>query len=252
MKKIAFITGASAGIGAAIAERLAHAGYDLVLAARRFEKLEVMAKELAQKYTVRALPIALDVCDRAMVEKTIASLSAEWSAIDVLVNNAGLAQGREPIQNGDPAGWDTMIDTNLKGLLYVTHAVLPQMVARKSGHIVNLSSVAGLQPYENGNVYCATKHAVKALSDSMRIDLLKFGIKVTTIYPGLVKTEFATVRYHGDAKKVADTYTGYEPLLPGDIAEAVEFAVTRSRNVEIADMVITPLAQADSNHLYKA
>ncbi|MDO4672716.1 MAG: SDR family NAD(P)-dependent oxidoreductase, partial [Porphyromonadaceae bacterium] len=210
MKPIALVTGATSGIGRATAIKLSEMGYRLIIAARREDRLNDL-KALLSK-TTEVLSITLDVRDRKAVEESLGHLPEEWAAVEVLVNNAGLAVGLEPIQDGDPDDWDRMIDTNVKGLLYVTKAIAPGMCSRKKGHIFNLGSIAGKQVYANGNVYCASKHAVNALSQGMRIDMLPYGVKVTQICPGAVETEFSLVRFHGDQHKADNVYTGYEPL----------------------------------------
>lgn len=245
-KKIAFITGASAGIGAASARVFAREGYDLLLAARRVDRLEALSAEVTREYGVQTHLIALDVRHADEVSAAIDGLPEPWKQIDVLINNAGLSQGLDPIQTGDIGDWDRMIDTNVKGLLYVTRAVAPLMVARQQGHIINLGSIAGKEVYPNGNVYCATKHAVDALSKGMRIDLLASNIKVTAIHPGMVETEFSEVRFKGDTERASAVYEGIDPLLADDIAEAAWFAASRPKHVNINDMVIMPTMQANA------
>lgn len=249
MNKTVFITGASAGIGAACARLLAAQGYRLILAARRMDRLAALADELKQAHGTEIHQIELDVRSRQAVERSLADLPAAWQQIDVLINNAGLSQGLEPIQTGDPDDWDRMIDTNLKGLLYVTRAVVPGMVERQSGHIVNIGSIAAKEVYPNGNVYCATKHAVDALTQGMRIDLLDDGIKVTAIHPGMVETEFSVVRFKGDEERAAAVYHNLEPLVADDIAEAVWFALSRPPHVNINDMLIMPTIQASATQI---
>ena len=244
--KIAFVTGASAGIGAACAEVLAREGYNLLLAARRLERIEELAARLRKAHGIDTHVLSLDVRDADTVFTTFENLPEQWKQIDVLVNNAGLSQGLDPIHEGDIGDWDRMIDTNIKGLLYVTRVVSPIMASRKSGHIVNLGSIAGKQAYPGGNVYCATKFAVDALSQGMRIDLLDKGIKVTAIHPGMVETEFSEVRFKGDKERAASVYQNLEPLVAEDIAEAVWFAVSRPKHVNINDMIIMPTAQANA------
>lgn len=246
MNKTAFITGASAGIGAACAEILAREGFNLLLAARRMDRLTAMSAELSEKHNIDVHTVELDVRDRDAVNKTFASLPEKWMKIDVLINNAGLSQGLDPIQTGDIDDWDRMIDTNLKGLLYVTRSVVPGMVERGKGHIINIGSIAGKEVYPNGNVYCATKHAVDALSKGMRIDLLPHGIKVTAIHPGMVETEFSVVRFKGDEERAAAVYHNLEPLVAEDIAEAIWFAISRPPHVNINDLLIMPTIQANS------
>lgn len=249
--KIACITGASAGIGAATARILAQNGYHLLLAARRVDRLEALATELKTRYSIQVHVFALDVRDRAAVNKAFELLPAEWKAIDVLVNNAGLSQGLDAFHEAKLDDWDTMIDTNLKGFLYVSRLVSAWMVARQSGHIVNIGSIAGKETYANGNVYCATKHAVDSLNKAMRIDLLPHGIRVTGIHPGAVETEFSEVRFKGDIERAKKVYEGFDPLLANDIAEAIWFALSRPAHVTINDLVIMPTAQANTSHLIR-
>jgi len=251
MPKIAFITGSSAGIGAATATILAQNGFDLLLAARRLDRLETLATELQAQYGVRVHTFALDVRNRAEVSAQLNALPAEWQNIDLLVNNAGLSQGLDTFHEGNLDDWDTMIDTNIKGLLYVSRLVSEWMVARKTGHIINIGSIAGKETYANGNVYCATKHAVDSLNKAMRIDLLPYGIRVTGIHPGAVETEFSAVRFKGDIERAQKVYDGFEPLIAQDIAEAIWFAVSRPAHVTINDLVIMPSAQANTSHLLK-
>ena len=246
MNKTALITGATSGIGRAVADIFAENKYNLIVTGRRSERLQELKAALEQQYGISVLALCFDVRDNDEVVRNIASLPVEWRNIDVLVNNAGLAVGLNHIQDGVLDDWERMIDTNIKGLLYVTRAVSPLMVARNSGHIVNICSVAGKEVYENGNVYCATKHAVDALSKAMRIDMLGHNIKVTNICPGAVETEFSIVRFKGDTQRAAGTYKGIEPLTGRDIAECIYFAVSLPKHVCINDMMIMPTAQADS------
>ena len=246
MNKIALITGATSGIGRAVADIFAENKYNLIVTGRRSERLQELKAALEQQHGISVLALCFDVRDNDEVVRNIASLPVEWCNIDVLVNNAGLAVGLNHIQDGVLDDWERMIDTNIKGLLYVTRAVSPLMVARNSGHIVNICSVAGKEVYENGNVYCATKHAVDALSKAMRIDMLGHNIKVTNICPGAVETEFSIVRFKGDTQRAAGTYKGIEPLTGRDIAECIYFAVSLPKHVCINDMMIMPTAQADS------
>ena len=246
MNKTALITGATSGIGRAVADIFAENKYNLIVTGRRSERLQELKAALEQQYGISVLALCFDVRDNDEVVRNIASLPVEWRNIDVLVNNAGLAVGLNHIQDGVLDDWERMIDTNIKGLLYVTRAVSPLMVARNSGHIVNICSVAGKEVYENGNVYCATKHAVDALSKAMRIDMLRHNIKVTNICPGAVETEFSIVRFKGDTQRAAGTYKGIEPLTGRDIAECIYFAVSLPKHVCINDMMIMPTAQADS------
>lgn len=242
--KTALITGATSGIGAACAHLFAQQGYQLILVARRAEKLEETARHLADKYAVEIKTLIADVRDKASLKQVLEGLPQEWKAVDVLINNAGLSQGLEPIDQGDTDDWDAMIDTNVKGLLYVTRIVSPWMVKNQRGHIINIGSIAGKEVYPNGNVYCATKHAVDALNKGMRADLLPHGIKVTAINPGMVETEFSVVRFKGDEARAKKVYEGVEPLHAQDIAEAIWFAVSRPAHVNINDMLIMPAAQA--------
>lgn len=242
--KTALITGATSGIGAACAHLFAQQGYQLILVARRAEKLEETAKHLADKYAVEIKTLIADVRDKANLKQVLESLPENWKAVDVLINNAGLSQGLEPIDQGDTDDWDAMIDTNVKGLLYVTRIVSPWMIKNQKGHIINIGSIAGKEVYPNGNVYCASKHAVDALNKGMRIDLLPHGIKVTAINPGMVETEFSVVRFKGDQERAKKVYEGVEPLHAQDIAEAIWFAVSRPAHVNINDMLIMPTAQA--------
>lgn len=244
--KTALITGATSGIGKSCAHLFAQQGYQLVLVARREEKLNEVAKHLADKYAIEVKTLIADVRDNSVLKEVFESLPEDWKKIDVLINNAGLSQGLDPIQNGDTNDWDTMIDTNVKGLLYVTKIVSNWMIAAKKGHIINIGSIAGKEVYPNGNVYCATKHAVDALNKGMRLDLLPHGIKVTAINPGMVETEFSVVRFKGDADKAKKVYEGLEPLLAQDIADAIWFAVSRPAHVNINDMLIMPTAQASA------
>ncbi|OIN60671.1 NAD(P)-dependent oxidoreductase [Arsenicibacter rosenii] len=245
----ALITGATSGIGKATAAALAQRGYNLILCGRRTDRLADVAGELSQQTAVTTL--TFDVRDRNAVAEAIASLPAGWQAIDVLVNNAGNAHGLSAVQDGDPDDWDAMIDGNVQGLLYVSKAVIPGMVERQKGHIVNISSIAGKQTYANGAVYCASKAAVEALSTGMRLDLTQHGIKVTNIAPGAVETEFSVVRFKGDAGRAAKVYEGFDPLTARDIADAIVYAVTAPANVTIADMTILASAQAAATTIYR-
>ena len=240
--KIAFITGASAGIGAACAHIFAANNYKLILAARRIDRLQELANELPTTCHL----IELDVRNQSDVQKAVDALPTEWKSIDVLINNAGLAAGVNPIQSGSLDHWDRMIDTNVKGLLYISKAIIPLMVEQNKGHIFNVASLAGKEVYPNGNVYCASKHAVDALSKGMRLDLLPHHIKVTNIAPGLVETEFSIVRFDHDEDKAKKVYDGFEPLRAEDIADCIWFAASRPYHVNIADMLILPAAQANS------
>ena len=246
MNKIALITGASAGIGEACAIKLAENGFDLIIAGRREKNLENLAKKIQKTYKNEVLSLCLDVRNYKEVEKTINSLPEKWKNIDVLVNNAGLAVGVSPIEQGVVDDWDRMIDTNVKGLLYVTRCVSPLMVDRKKGLIVNISSIAGKEAYPGGNVYCGTKHAVEAITKGMRIDLLPHNIRVSSIAPGMVETEFSLVRFKGDEDKAEQVYNGFEPLKAEDIADSLLFIATRPDHVSINDILIMPSAQASA------
>ena len=246
MNKTALITGATSGIGRAVADIFAENKYNLIVTGRRSERLQELKAALERQHGISVLALCFDVRDNDEVVRNIESLPVEWRNIDVLVNNAGLAVGLNHIQDGVLDDWERMIDTNIKGLLYVTRAVSPLMIARNSGHIVNICSIAGKEVYENGNVYCATKHAVDALSKAMRIDMLGHNIKVTNVCPGAVETEFSIVRFKGDTQRAAGTYRGIEPLTGRDIAECIYFAVSLPKHVCINDMMIMPTAQADS------
>ncbi len=252
MNKIALITGATSGIGLAVARKLASLGYDLIITGRRQPRLEQLQKELSQKYPqTRTLTLCFDVRNLEEVTQHLSHLSDDWKNIDVLINNAGLAAGLDPIHQGNIDDWERMIDTNIKGLLYVTRAVTPCMVERKRGHIFNIGSIAGKEVYANGNVYCATKHAVDALSKGMRIDLLPYGIKVTQICPGAVNTEFSVVRFHGDKERADNVYTGMTPLYGEDIADCIASVMALPENICINDMIVMPTAQASSGHFFR-
>ncbi len=244
--KLVFITGASSGIGASCAEQCARQGARLLLAARRNDRLSTLAEELRKKYSVDVHTIRLDVRKREEVESVLGALSDPWKKISVLVNNAGLASGLSSIQEGDMDDWEKMIDTNIKGLLYVTRAVVQGMIARKEGHIINIGSIAAYQFYPNGNVYCATKAAVNALTNTMRLDLHGSGIRVSTVDPGLVETEFSIVRFHGDQARADKTYEGMTPLTPDDIADAVIYCATRPLYVNIQQIVLMPTDQSST------
>jgi 3-hydroxy acid dehydrogenase/malonic semialdehyde reductase len=244
MTKIAFITGATSGIGEACAHVLAREGYSLVLTGRREDRLEKLGKKLNTKYNVEIAVSAFDVRDRQQVISSLEELPAKWRKVNVLINNAGLSQGLDPIDKGSFDDWDTMIDTNIKGLLYVSKIVSNWMKDTKSGHIVNLGSIAGKEVYPNGNVYCATKSAVDALGKAMRIDLLPYGIRVTTVDPGAVETEFSEVRFKGDKERAKKVYEGFQPLSALDVAETIWFAVSRPAHVNINELTIMPAAQA--------
>jgi len=251
MRKIALVTGATAGIGTAIAEILAKNGYNLIITGRRKDLLDMLKNELGVKFKSDVLALNFDIRDRQQTENAIDHLPETWKDIDVLINNAGLAAGLAPIHEGSVDDWDQMIDTNVKGLLYITRKLAPLMIKRGSGHIVNLSSIAAKETYENGNVYCATKHAVDALTKGMRIDLVKHNIKVTSISPGMVETEFSLVRFKGDKARADKVYEGLTPLSAEDIAEAVWFALSRPAHVNINDMLIMPTSQASITNVVR-
>ena len=242
MTKTALITGATSGIGKATAQILAKNNYKIILCGRREDRLITLEKELSEFTEVHTL--SFDVRDKKAVFERINSIPEAFSTIDVLINNAGNAHGLDPIQNGDLDDWDAMIDINVKGLLYVSKAIIPQMIERKSGHIINIGSIAGKEVYPNGNVYCASKHAVDALNQAMRMDLNPYGIRVGAIHPGAVETEFSEVRFKGDTDRAANVYKGFEPLRPEDIADIIHFVVSRPYHVNIADLIIFPTAQA--------
>ena len=241
---IALITGATSGFGKAIALKFAEHGYDVIIAGRREERLNQLEHIIKDTYDVKVFSLCFDVRDKIKTEEELNALPHDWKEVDVLVNNAGLASGLSTIQDGDINDWELMIDTNVKGLLYVSRTVIPWMVKRNKGHIINIGSIAGKEVYPKGNVYCATKHAVDAISKAMRIDMLPHGIKVTAIHPGAAETEFSLVRFKGDADKAKQVYNGIDPLVAEDIAEVAYFAASRSKHVVLNDIVITPLAQA--------
>ncbi|HEX8271307.1 MAG TPA: SDR family NAD(P)-dependent oxidoreductase [Longimicrobiaceae bacterium] len=240
------VTGASAGIGAACARAFAGAGARLLLAARRAERLEALAAELRDAHGTESRLLELDVRDAEAVAAVLGGLPAEWAEVDVLVNNAGLGRGLEKAHEGSPADWDEMVDTNVKGLLYVTRAVLPGMVARGRGHVVNIGSVAGHEVYPGGAVYCATKHAVGAITKGLRMDLLGTGVRVSTVDPGMVETEFSVVRFHGDRERADRVYAGMTPLVADDIADAVLWCATRPPHVNIDEIILKPTDQASA------
>jgi len=246
MPSIVFITGASSGFGKACAEKFATAKFNLILNARRAERLKELKKELSSKYGVKILTIPFDVQDKQAVFNAIEKLPPEWQDIDLLINNAGLALGRDFFDEADFQDWETMIDTNVKGLLDVSRAVLPFMIKRQSGHIINIGSTAGKEVYDKGNIYCASKHAVDAISKAMRIDLLRHNLKVTAIHPGAAETEFSIVRFKGDAQKATAVYDGFQPLSAKDVADVVYYCATLPAHVCINDLVMTSLQQANS------
>lgn len=245
--KIACITGSSSGIGYSTAKALALLGYDLILIARRMDRLELLRSELlsdSSEFGIEVYIYCVDVRSLDSVKVFYAALPARWRNIDVLINNAGLAKGMSKFFDGDTSHWDQMIDTNVKGLLYVSRTLVPAMIERGSGHVVNIGSIAGKEVYENGNVYCGTKFAVDAITKSMRLELAVHGLKVTGIHPGAVETEFSVVRFDGDVDRAKNVYRGYENLVAEDIADAIVFAITRKPHVNINDLVIMPQAQA--------
>ncbi len=250
MEKIALVTGATSGIGEATALKLAEEGFAVIITGRRQDRLNVLKHKL-ERGGSSVFTLCFDVRNEEEVNNSLENLPPEWQDIDVLVNNAGLAAGMEPFQQGDSVDWNRMIDTNLKGLLFVTRFVSQSMVVRKKGHIINIGSIAGKEAYPNGNVYCATKHAVDALTKGMRFDLLPYNIKVTQICPGAVETEFSVVRFHGDKHRADKVYEGYECLVADDIAECIWFAVSRPSHVNINDMVVMPTAQASASVFQK-
>lgn len=251
MSKIALISGATAGIGKATAILLAQNGFNLIITGRRNDRLIELKEKLELETKSKVCCLNFDIRNNEDVCKAIDSLPDEFADIDLLVNNAGLASGLGPIHTGEISDWETMIDTNLKGLLYLTRKVTNVMIPRKKGHIINIGSIAGKEVYLNGNVYCATKHAVDALSKAMRIDMLPHGIKVTQIAPGMLNTEFSTVRFHGDKEKADKVYEGLNPLYAEDIAELILFVVSRPAHVCINDLVVTPTAQASASNVVR-
>lgn len=249
MSKTAFITGATSGIGRATAAYFANNGINLILCGRREQRLKELKEDLNKRVKVHTL--CFDVRDRDLVNKAVQSLPKDFMKIDILVNNAGNAHGLDPIEEGSLDDWDAMMDINVKGLLYVSKAILPQMIERNEGHIINIGSTAGKEVYPKGNVYCASKHAVDAINQGMRIDLNKYGIRVGAVNPGLVETEFSNVRFKGDDDRADNVYKGFQPLTPEDIADIIHFVVTRPYHVNIADLVVMPTAQASSTIINK-
>lgn len=251
MAKTVFITGATSGFGKATAIKYAQNGNRLILTGRRNDRLETLKLELETKYNAQVLVLNFDVRDEKSTTSAIENLPDTWKNIDVLVNNAGLASGLDPIQTGNFDDWNKMIDTNVKGLLYVSRAIIPLMIQQKSGHIVNIGSTAGKEVYPNGNVYCASKHAVDAITKGMRIDLLPHQIKVTQIAPGAANTEFSTVRFHGDEARADKFYQGFNPILAEDIAELIFYATSLPAHLCINDLVVTSTAQANSYLIHR-
>ncbi len=251
MDKIALITGATSGIGEATAKMLANLGYNLIITGRRADRLQKLKATIETDYSIKVEILNFDIRKNDETNAALNSLSADWKKIDVLVNNAGLAAGLEKFQDGLWSDWEQMIDTNVKGLLFISRIVTPWMIERKKGHVINISSIAGIEAYEKGSVYCGSKHAVQAISKGMRIDFLPFNVKVTTICPGMVDTEFSLVRFKGDQERATNAYKGLTPLFADDIADAIEFVVTRKPHVCINDMLIMPTAQATATYNFR-
>jgi 3-hydroxy acid dehydrogenase / malonic semialdehyde reductase len=252
MSRTILITGATAGIGKATAYRFASENYRLILTGRRHDLLLEIARDLKTKFVTEVFPLSFDIRHKAEVAKSLESLPDDWKNIDILVNNAGLAAGLDPVHSAATDDWDTMIDTNIKGLLYVSRMIIPWMIEQGSGHIFNIGSIAGKEVYHKGSVYSATKHAVDALTKGMRIDLLQYGIKVTQISPGAVETEFSNVRFKGDKERAKLVYKGYEPLLGEDIAEIIHFISTLPARVNVNDILVMPHAQANATTFHKS
>ncbi|MCF8304192.1 MAG: SDR family oxidoreductase [Bacteroidales bacterium] len=251
MQKTVLITGATSGIGKATAKKFAQNKYNIIITGRRRERLEKLKEDIKEKYRVDILLLNFDVRDKQQVQQSLSGLQGSWRRIDVLVNNAGLAAGLNTIQEGSLDDWEQMIDTNVSGLLYVSHVIMPLMVEQGHGHIINIGSIAGKQVYPKGNVYCATKHAVDALTKAMRIDMLPHGIRVTQISPGAVETEFSEVRLKGDKEAAANVYKGFQPLKGEDIAEVIHYVTTLPQHVNVNDMLVMPTAQANANTFTK-
>ena len=249
--KTALVTGVTSGFGRAIAIRLAGLGYKLIITGRRADRLEELTQLLRNDYTVEVLPLCFDVRDNEACTKALQNLPESFNLIDLLINNAGLAAGASPFQESDLADFDQMIDTNVKGLIYITKLIVPGMIANQSGHIINISSIAGIEVYPTGSVYCASKHAVNAITKGLRLDLIKHGIKVSSISPGYAETEFSIVRYHGDEEKAKAVYAGLIPLNAEDIADTVEFIITRPAHVSINDIQLNPTQQANTFVSYR-
>ena len=251
MSKTAMITGATSGIGKATAQLLAEYGYNLIINGRRSDRLDELANELIRNNRIELLKLCFDVRSLTEVETAIGSLSTKWREIDLLINNAGLAVGLEPVHAGVTDDWERMIDTNVKGLLYVSKSVSQLMIERRKGQIINISSIAGREAYPNGAVYCGSKHAVQAITKAMRVELLPYGIKVNTIAPGMVDTEFSVVRFKGDQQRADNVYKGFKPLMAEDIAETILFMATRPPHVSIDDLLIMPVAQGSSRDVFR-
>jgi len=250
MQKTALVTGATSGIGKATAEKLAETGYNLIITGRRENRLDELKKQLIHSYATGVHTLCFDIQNYKAAEEALNSLPQSFQTIDVLVNNAGLAAGLDLFHEGDINDWEQMINTNIKGLLYISRLVAPKMTSRKKGHIINISSIAGQQTYGKGGIYCATKHAVEALTRNMRIDMLPYGIRVSSVSPGAVETEFSEVRLK-DKEKAKEVYKGFKPLSAEDIAETVVFVVSRPAHVNINDILIMPAAQADAFHTHR-
>ncbi|MFK5854519.1 MAG: SDR family oxidoreductase [Bacteroidota bacterium] len=246
MNKVTLITGATSGIGRSCAFLFAKNKHDIIITGRRTDRLDKISEELKSKFGIKVFTLSFDIRNNEAVKSAIQSLPKEWKDISILINNAGLAVGLNTIQDGDIDDWERMIDTNIKGLLYMSRAVLPLLAERNSGHVINIGSIAGKEVYPNGNVYCATKHAVDALSKAMRIDMVKHGVKVTQIAPGAIETEFSFVRFKGDQEKSDSIYKGYNPLLPDDVANVIYYTTTLPKHVNINDLVLMPTAQASA------
>ena len=251
MSKTILITGATSGFGEATAKLFAKNGHSVIITGRRQNRLNELSDWITKTYGTKVLSLCFDVRDKKAVNSAIESLPNHWKNIDILINNAGLASGLNHIQDGNDEDWDKMIDTNVKGLLYVSKAVIPYLIKQGKGHIINIGSTAGKEVYENGNVYCASKHAVDAITKGMRVDLLKHGIKVTQIAPGAAETEFSVVRFHGDTQKAKDAYNGYTPMSAEDIANVLYYTTTLPDHLCINDLVLTSLAQANSFNIYR-
>ena len=251
MNKIAFITGATSGIGTASAKLFAEHNYDVVICGRRAERLADLEKEIKDAFDVEVISLAFDVRNQPEVEKTIAGLPDRWKKIDLLLNNAGLSAGLNPIQDGDLVHWENMIDTNIKGLLYVSREIMPLMINQGFGHIINIGSLAGKEVYPKGNVYCASKHAVDAINQSMRIDLLLHGIKVSLVMPGATETEFSVVRFDGDEDKAKNAYKGFQALSAEDVADCIYYAASRKPHINVNEILLMPVAQANLANLKK-
>ncbi len=250
MNKLTLITGATSGIGQACAEKFAANNHDLIITGRRESRLKELAEKLKKNYGIQVLPLSFDIRNKKEVDESVAKIPSDWK-VEILLNNAGLAAGLSPIQEGSVEDWEQMIDTNIKGLLYISKAIIPKMIEQGKGHIINIGSIAGKEVYPQGNVYCASKHAVDALTKGMRLDLLPHGIKVSQVAPGLVETEFSLVRFKGDTEIAEKVYQGYEPLKGEDVADAVYYIASLPPHVNINDLLIMPTAQANATTLHK-